>query len=753
MISITSFILLASTLWAAQEPPAPMTGFGRFGRIHDDGLLTLNVKPWEFHSPPPMPPCIVRFADPATTVTVREISPVQKILDLSGGDENSAVSVRYNLLYPGLGISFGKKGVLDITRNSLRAEEPHVGYIGNSYWILLVPDVGPAVPLVLAFRENFKPNWELTKDGDVTRISLSSNRDIGEVRIITPLGMTAFDPNAGLDKWTELREQVRQWAHRGIIELKQRIVHYDRDNLTVTITEKFTGYGENIAPLSPVLAFALEQGYPASVNGEIVTPGWDTKYGPYAFVRGDVVCYTLPVPPLEERGYLRGPANQDRVQLLNDLVGHLPEDWRTNAVDLGYAGVANAQMAWTWLKPEVQIKITNTWKKYLPLAFKMPPYEPDYSRNTWQVETEPFTGGEYIWTYQLPGPPPELYRLDIDWGNALPLYGLYKYAQYSGDWDMVRAQWPAVKRIFRYFELGDDWAWMTVVNGDMGWSTGTGDPMTSVFGGYVACLKMARAIGDEEAEKVFATHAARIAVPALSRFWFREWARKRGFAAKDSIIQGFWEKETFTESIMDDTRRDPWGPTNILSGDGILPEFFTACTAWAAPALREYEDEYARYYPNWADGAHQYPFNCLYKGNSVYVTFPHIYARAVLGESGDTLWGYMEKAKTNFGNAAFVGPNVVAELLSTGAPIILTEWQPAGFLDGEYAADGLGARMSFRLAARSEWLLEARVRKGLKPVRVLLNGAEIPFEFRNELMMFKQTVEGAITIEISFAAS
>jgi hypothetical protein len=254
-----------------------------------------------------------------------------------------------------------------------------------------------------------------------------------------------------------------------------------------------------------------------------------------------------------------------------------------------------------------------------------------------------------------------------------------------------------VQRIYRYFDLGDDWAWMTVVNGDHGYSTGTGDPMAATYAGTVACLKMARALGDRDREAYFACKAARIAVPLIMRFPLTPWAQQSGLLNPDRIVLGFHEKEGFIRVQLGKT--DPWNPTNVLSGDGVLPEVYAALLMPGKTMLRTYEDRHARFYPDWYKGGVQYPFHTSYKGNSVYVTFPHIFSRALLGEPTAQLWRYVDAAQTNRNNA-WIGPNVVAELLARDAPLRLTEWQPAAYDDGYTikmaGASGSGSTFSAR---------------------------------------------------------
>jgi len=752
MNAFVSILFLFSSLWLTYGASSVPTGFGRFGRYNNDGLLTLNVTPYGFEAPSPMTPLSIRFAEGPFKVNVERINPTEKIMEIRSDDPASPKAVHYTLLYPGFSAIFGKKAVFHISGSRIRVEEPQKNPLRKFHFFLITPDQGECMPVMFAFRENFKPQtWELSPLGSGYRLAINANEPIREIRFITPIGMKEMSAQAPESERASLWTQAEFWAGCGIPEMLMKSYEYDRDKALVTIHEDFnTTEGQVISPIPPVLAFAIAMGYPAQVHGSIVQTNCITKYGPFAYVNGNKLTCSLPVPPMEERGYIRMKSSQDRINLLNSLVGHLGGDWATNAVDLGYAGMANAQMAWVYLDQIRRQNLINAWKKYLPMAFLFPPYPPDYAKNTWKEETEPFTGLSFVWTYQLSGPPPDNYRLDIDWGNALPLYGVCKYAQYTGDWDFVRINWDKILRIFRYFDFGDDWAWMTVVNGDMGWSTGTGDPMAASFCAHVACLKMAHTLGDRNWEDYFAYKTARVSVPTVARFWYNAWAREKGFVSQYGMVQGFWEQETFTCSQMGEQRGDPWGPTNILSGDGILPELFAALVRYAEPALKAYEQEYSSFYPHWAEGSYSYPFETTYDGNSVYVTFPHIYARAILGESTPTLWNYVDQAKTNPGSANWVGPNVIAELLSRDAPIILTEWQPLEYNDGYLKEDGKTVVLEFSQKNKTDWIIMGTVKGSLAPAQVMLNGNPVSFEYASGMIRIPGHVRGDIKIEISF---
>ncbi len=729
-------------------PAAAPEGFGRFGRFNDDGLLTLNVEPYRFQSAAPSNGVTVSFGSSSTVATVGSIDTSAKVLNLSGGGAGAPTSVRYTLLYPGFSAEFGTSAVLSFSGTGYQAELLTTTSSPTFRGLLVTATSGSAVPILVAFREGFEPDsWTFNVSSGTRRLSISDGEAMGEVRIVTPTGMEKFAAAASGAERDALRVKARAWLGLGVPVLQDRQVVYSREAGTVTITESYThGTGSAIAPIPPVLAFALENGYPASVTGELVKPGVTTKYGPFAHVEGSQVSYT-PVPPVEERGLVRATADPARVSLLNGLVSRLGADWAVNAVDLGYVGMAPAQVSWVYLSTQNRNALANGWSTYLPQAFVLPPYAGG-AKETWKSETEPFSGLQYYWTFTLPGGPGDAYKLDLDWGIALPLYGMQKYAQYTGNWQFVRDRWGTVKQVFKFFDHGDDWAWMHVVNGDMGWSTGTGDPMTATVGGHAACYKMAKAIGDDEMEEHFAMRLARVMVPATMRFSYRQWARDRGYIGQNEVVQGFWEKETFTASEATEGTRDPWGPTNVLSGNGLMPEFFQPAAAYAKEAMAGYEQFYASRYPDWANGSHSYPFSPLYGGNSVYVVFPHVYTRFMLGEETANLWGYVDSSQSNRGTTSWIGPPLIAELLSREVPVLLRDWTPARYVDGVYDGATRKATLDFEKSGAGAWSVAASIRETDHPKRVLVGGVETPFTFSEGRLSVPLSAKGSVRVEV-----
>ena len=113
------------------------------------------------------------------------------------------------------------------------------------------------------------------------------------------------------------------------------------------------------------------------------------------------------------------------------------------------------------------------------------------------------------------------------------------------------------------------------------------------------------------------------------RFALTLWAREKGLIGSQSQILGFSEQNAYVAVQMG--KDDPWNVSSVLSGDGSLPELFDAMISFDRKNTLAYLNEYAKFYPNWFRGDVVYPFHTNYAGNSVYVTFPHIQLRAMLG--------------------------------------------------------------------------------------------------------------------------
>ncbi len=428
LFSFGLLLLLPVVTFAQSAPVGASRQFGRFGRFNDDGLLTLNVSPQGFAAPPANTPLQVTFGDGAANVARAQVAAIDttgKVLRLVNGGPDEPTQLRYTLLYPGFGATYGRQMRLRFSDNTgkpipiVMTSLPPIRKSGFCDGLVLRRRDRASMCLLIAFRPGFQPTK--TQYGlwlNQAEFRMEAQEEIGEVRFITPLGSRELAPNLSGLQSAELRMECWRWASIPLPVRERNESQLTPDGKSVTFTETYQRNhdGENIAPLPPVLAFARAHGYLVSLKGELVSTDCRTKWGDFAYVRGNVLRYTLPVPPTDERGYIRAHtanANEskakDNARLLNELVGHLGGDWASNAVDLGYAGMANAQMALTYLTPARKMELQAAWKRYLPLAFALPPYAPQPSATslpqndgagkafpapkpaTWKTETEPFT--------------------------------------------------------------------------------------------------------------------------------------------------------------------------------------------------------------------------------------------------------------------------------------------------------------------------------------------------------------------------
>ncbi len=752
-LTTKTYIYLVLICLTANASASLIDGFGRFGRNHEDGLLTLNSKPGSFSFPFNGPE--VDFADSSTSYNVIEINQTAKTVALAAPNAVEPEKVYTSILYPGIALDYGEKDraefVFDSKINTIY--DSTSDFLSSNAFLVEVEKGAKTYYLLFTFQATLSNiDYELTSTPQDSRLTFTGS-DIGFLRISTPVGLST-DLSVQDD---DLRNESMRWSGLGFPVLNGREFEFNPAEMKVTIKDSFSCLeGENWSPLSPVLTFAMANGYPAEIVGGTFESAVLTKYGFFSGGTSNEVRYTLPIPPLGDRGYISEASPQTKyVHLLNSLSE--PDraiSWGSNAVDLGYVAMANTEMAKPYLSESVENRLDYSWSQNLSRAFDLP----SSGSSTWKERTEPFSQLTYLWTYRILGPAPAEYMLDLEWGIALPLYGLYKYAQFRGDWEFVENHWSEVKEIYKYFDYAEDWAWMTVVNGDIGYSTGTGDPLCAAYIGQLAAFKMAQQLSKEDDAAYFAYKLSRVAVPTVARFWYSDWAEEQGLIPDNHIVQGFWEKSTFTSTRVDDDFTDPWGPTNVLSGNGIQPELFNLYLWAAGEALENFEQKFEAGYPDWADESHTYSISTTYQGNSVYVTFPHIYLRASLGEETETLKDYLDSASTNLRSAYYVGPNVVAEVLSRDLPLILTEWSPARYIDGSFNESLSEATLTFSVQEWSDftseqevpWKLDGALSEEKNVKEVFIEDLSVPFFQEENHLHLEAIVSGTFEVRILF---
>jgi len=659
-------MLSASLLLAVALAPTDLSPFGRFGRLHDDGLLTMNVGPGYAVVPPQYGGYGWEWDVPKSTPKV-SLSYAHKTFTWPEDSSSGIKSLSWNLASQYVRIRFRES--FTVRGRTVPASQQRK------------VELGEFLGLNVSGKTQAK-----------TRTYTTTSEDkMGVVTLGTPGGLAVgnFVSNP--------RDVAIPSAWQFV----------SKTDATVTLRQVATDNGERMA-VPPVLLAAMEGGYPAKIHEPVVRYS-QTLYGPYGVVNGKTLTVTLPIPPMEDRIYLSTSVTPAEASLLKAVTSDLDLGWAKNSVDLCYSRACPAWMARAYLPADVAAKAKAGLRP--DAAFSLPPYKSDAKLKPWQTETEPLTGQSYLWTYFIKGEGP--YKYDFEWGNALPVYGLYQWS--GGDPQKIKPYWAAVNKVWDYMRLAEDWAWMTVVNADHGYSTGTGDPMAAYYAGAAARYKMARALGDTKVENEALAEVARVAVPMVAKLGAGRWAESLGVISPNRTIVGYSELQGFTR--IQTGQEDPWGPTTLLSGNGCQPEVMSLYKTYAADSLKTFFKTFDTAYPQWRDPKFQYPFATSYSGNSGYVVFPQLYARAILGYESPTSLAKTAAAVAAQNNVhGWVGANVVAELISMGTPLYLTGFENCVIESARLGTDGKTATIQFR-----------RLTAG-KPVRLIgaLRGTAVP---------------------------
>ncbi len=455
-----------------------------------------------------------------------------------------------------------------------------------------------------------------------------------------------------------------------------------------------------------------------------------------------LLSYDLPVPTHRERAPVEMFGQDQLKALINQYaLSDLGTTTSFTAVDAIYKSRTQAYQAFSYLTPEKQQQLSrNSAATIIPAL----------GGHFWNKKTEPQSGLDYWYTYFIQGPYYKQY--DQDWGNGLALYGLSTYVKYTGNWQLPAENWEAVERIFSWFTVTDDWEWMRASNSAHGHGTGAGDCMNATYAAAVAYTKLARAAGRTADYHYGLYTLARTALPALNRFAYNDFAASNGFKEDNSMVLGFHEGKGF---LSGELNRYPWNVTSNISGNGIQTENFDLYMANAQDALRNYEQIFEKSYPQWMNGKFTYPFDTLYKGNSGYITLPHIYLRARLGgDSFATLTEYLEQAHAN-NYLWWLAPPVVAEIATKKTDgVVILDWDNGAFLGArleEVPDDDERRKLTLRLDNKSENPNTVAIRLPTRPHRFDINGGPVPltdslFENGELKLKLRRPGENVVTV-------
>jgi len=760
----TSSATMVAAIVAA-DPEASATAvrrkrasFGRFGEFFHDGLPAVGeVSPTRISQRNST--VFDVSLDRVTSVSLaqsgsgREISGWGKrtLVDAVFSGKPLRYSLRSSVLYPGAVVDLQEGDVLQM-RARFASPNPIAMQVPGAMLRQVVPGLSKneeltayviteagknSTPAVLAASGLSINLIQAPTHVDITLVRSGTRKGPARLYLFFPKGIATFDLStppsdmgaliSAMAPSAELADELARWMRVGL-SVPVSCDEYFR----MLTSEKIRVYQvvehETVGNLSPyrlrppqVDFIRSHLNYPAEVRSTtstgVMTFSGELFAEETTAPASGLACtwYDLPIPPMHERGYLALPDQPELMQLLDRwALSDLGSTASLTGVDSLYKSRTQAFQAFSYLSPEKRNRLLADSAAVVPQSFQ--------SRQ-WHEHIERLSGLKYWWTYYIEGP--YFQRFDQDWGNGLSLYGFYNYVKYAGKWDFAAQNWEMVERMLSWFTATDDWEWMRASNGAHGHGTGAGDCQSAAYAAVVAYARLAESCGRQEEYEYGAYLAARAAIFSLNRFVYNPFAEAQGLKPANSIQVGFHEGQGFLSGELD---RYPWNVTSTISGNGVQPGNFDLYLRYAPDALRAFEDAFADAYPQWMNGRYQYPGATLYRGNSGYITLPHIYLRARLGENLVLLQEALEQAATN-DYLWWLAPPVIAEVMNQRAGgVYVRDWGRSAFLGGSIHRDDKdGKRRHLRLKVHVNQPGDpVEISMPTKPIEFQVNDGPVP---------------------------
>lgn len=214
------------------------------------------------------------------------------------------------------------------------------------------------------------------------------------------------------------------------------------------------------APIPPVLGLALLYGYPATVSGKAVSPSCMTPYGPWTALEGtDTVTVTYKLLKYVHEMQVQLPADSSdpfvaaaQNRLIQVMEGRFPSA-TSYEHDWGEDNFCWAALAASWYPQALSFlpeALADRVKASLGLYFA------DYYLKPERFHVDSAAGKDWHIAF---GPGVwDGVHLNTDSGKlgAACLFTIWSYAQYTGDWELIRERWDLIKQLHTT-QFSQDW--------------------------------------------------------------------------------------------------------------------------------------------------------------------------------------------------------------------------------------------------------------------------------------------------------
>jgi hypothetical protein len=400
---------------------------------------------------------------------------------------------------------------------------------------------------------------------------------------------------------------------------------------------------EPIAPASPLLLRAKRSGYPIRFSKSVVETTTPTVLGPYGYVKGSTLSYTLPlaryadhaIAPIrvvKSPGWERTQAELEAY--LEDPKWTFGGDWDYDARTVMDSWHNVRVLGWsTWSLPDKER--VRRMKALAGPARRA-------KETAYHHEIEPASGREYFWDKQIfwQG---GLVNWDSEWYNGINLGGpwaLFHYGQGVTTRRELGQHARFMQKWLSYIELTHDWAHLNPCTTIPGAAINL-DGAVHAYEGVIAMARVARVRGDRVLERRMKYLASKMQVP-----WWDSWHGKDYYryfrnlelvAKKPELEKNLrdwsWVKGYTAKgpSISDRPQE------SYVSHYGIFdPELLELYRDYLLPEIEDYEYRvFPKYFPRWLTmrGMNRGRINQgPHMPNSDHANFkdPHLITRALL---------------------------------------------------------------------------------------------------------------------------
>lgn len=467
--------------------------------------------------------------------------------------------------------------------------------------------------------------------------------------------------------------------------------------------------GREVAPLPPVLSFAVRKGYPAQLP-ECENFDFDTIFGPYAAAASSRLEYSLFLPGLQGESYLKTDRYPQRITRANQAVWSYKETHPNSFTARPHYPATTWAMyldSWNLLNPAERRFLERCCQISLDVYFAATRNANDtlegiYESHLPAERAEPFTGLFYPvfgWTSRSKE---RTYWSDITDFSGFLLRWIQLYARHTGDWERIRKNWPDIRANYLPLLRRCDWASMATGTTDSRLAHSI-DMAPDSWIASEAMYKLAVRMGERRTADLAAMVAAKEAVPLVTSLLKRElemaycntwdWNSQLpeiGYSQSGAVASTRWDNPVLS--------------TSMIVGMHYSAPLLDLYRATAPEALAAFMARMKKSYPHWKNPRH------LRKGDRLSINGPLTFARylffsdienaptdelaelASIGalERGGSLWG------TTSGSCYYLLTNSAAALLvGRDAPVRLRNWEPARLEQAFYQEKGNSAQLTF----------------------------------------------------------